>query len=561
VRTRRAARVMGPAVAAAWLMLACSALAANAAPAAGPPYPEPVTGQRVYDNAGIFSPQAIASAEQVIRAIEDRTGAQVAVYTQVKPQSDDLDKANADALALMNQWGVGRKGFDDGLVIMFDMQTNLAHGQCSLYAGSGFRAVFLTDADRQSIFDNDMLPRLKEQDFDGALAIALRDIDAAATPQHAAQLNLARQINAVVGIGFLALAIWLVAFVIIRWYQHGRDPIYVDDSSVLMPAPPAGLTPAMATLVMDDRTSRQTVSAGLVDLAARGLVQFRQQSHLLSRKTELGATSRREAIYTPEAGLLGAIQTWSGPDGYIGQSSMHELAPAVKSFKSDLETLAVSRRWLTGKPSSVILRWIVVGIVEFAVAASLFWWTFRLDASGGFLGGGAMAAAGLVTIAMSQIMPSRTPTGSMIRAWLAAYKRTLAATMAMSTSMDEVVRRRPVPWIDTPDQAMAWGVALGLNDEIDGVLHRTMDETRRTGTPAGWYPAWWSTSGHGFAGGGGSGGSVVVGGTAGLYSASAIPDVGSMVSAIGSIGSTSSGGGGGFGGGGGGGGGGAGGGF
>jgi uncharacterized membrane protein YgcG len=560
VRTRRAARAIGLAVAAAWLMLAGSALAANAAPAAGPPYPEPVTGQRVYDYAGIFSPQAVGSAEQVIRAIEDRTGAQVAVYTQIKPQSDDLDKANADALALMNQWGVGRKGFDDGLVIMFDMQSNLIHGQVSLYAGSGFRAVFLTDADRQAIFDNDMLPLLKEQNFDGALAIALKDIDATATPQHAAQLNLARQINAVVGLGFMALAIWLIAFVMVRWFQHGRDPIYVEDSSMYMPAPPDGLTPAMATLVMNDRTSNQTVSAGLVDLAARGLVQFRQESHLLSKKTELGATGKREVIYTPEAGLLGAIQTWSGPDGYIGQGSMHELAPAVKSFKSDLETLAVSRRWLTARPSSVILRWIGVAVVEFVVAGVLFWWTFRLDASGGFLGGGAMVAAGLVTIAMSQIMPSRTPTGSMLRAWLAAYKRTLGATMALSSTMDEVVQRRPVPWIETPDQAMAWGVALGLNNEIDGVLHRTMDQTRRTGTAAGWYPLWWSTPGHGFAGSGGGGGGG--GATAGLYSASAIPDLGGMVSALGSIGSTSSGGGGGgFGGGGGGGGGGAGGGF
>ena len=176
------------------------AFAANVqAPPAGPPYPQPVTGQRVYDYAGIFSPDAITSAEATIRAIEMRTGAQVAIYTQVKPESDTLDLANADALALMNQWGVGRKGFDDGLVILFDMQTNLRHGQVTLYAGSGFRAAFLTNADRQAIFDNDMKPRLLDGDFDGALAIALQDVDAAATPEHAAQLEQARQINAVVG--------------------------------------------------------------------------------------------------------------------------------------------------------------------------------------------------------------------------------------------------------------------------------------------------------------------------------------------------------------------------
>jgi hypothetical protein len=86
-----------------------------------------------------------------------------------------------------------------------------------------------------------------------------------------------------------------------------------------------------------------------------------------------------------------------------------------------------------------------------------------------------------------------------------------------------------------------------------------MYESSRAGRPVGWYPLWWSsphTGGFGFGGGGAAAGG-------GLYSAGAIPDLGSMVSALGSIGSSAShsSGGGGFGGGGGGGGGGAGGGF
>ena len=218
-----------------WLAVASIAVARTTSALAGPPYPTPVTGQRVYDLAGIFSTSEIASAEQTILAIEQRTGAQVAVYTQIKPESDSPDKANKDARALMDQWGVGRKGFDDGLVILFDMQDNRQHGQVSLYAGSGFRSAFLTDSDRQSIFDNDMKPLLKAGDFDGSLNAAINGIDAAATPAHADQLNRARILNAIVGLGALVLSIWLVAFVLIRWYTHGRDPIYVDDNSASCP--------------------------------------------------------------------------------------------------------------------------------------------------------------------------------------------------------------------------------------------------------------------------------------------------------------------------------------
>ncbi len=121
-------------------------------------------------------------AERVIDQIEARTGAEVVVYTQDSGGFPTTDETEAKARALMDQWGVGRKGFNDGLVIFFDMQPNLEHGQVQLYAGPGFEAAFLSNAERQTIYENDMLPHLRSADFDGALAVALAKVDAAATP-------------------------------------------------------------------------------------------------------------------------------------------------------------------------------------------------------------------------------------------------------------------------------------------------------------------------------------------------------------------------------------------
>jgi hypothetical protein len=173
------------------------------------------------------------------------------------------------------------------------------------------------------------------------------------------------------------------------------------------------------------------------------------------------------------------------------------------------------------------------------------------------LGGVALIVAAVITGLTAWFMPSRTRIGAMLWAMLAAYKRTLQYTMAQAQTMDQVVESKALPWVSTPDEAMAWGVAFGLNAEIDAVLRRSVETSAATGRAAGWYPMWWiPVGGHSLAGGvGGASGS-------GAFSPSAIPDVGSMMSAIGSIGaSTSHSGGGGFGGGGGGGGGGAGGGF
>ena len=61
--------------------------------------------------------------------------------------------AEAHAQALMDQWGVGRRGFDDGLVILYDLDPSLVHGQVQLFAGPGYRATFLSNEERQAIFD------------------------------------------------------------------------------------------------------------------------------------------------------------------------------------------------------------------------------------------------------------------------------------------------------------------------------------------------------------------------------------------------------------------------
>jgi uncharacterized membrane protein YgcG len=574
------------------ILLAATAVAA---PRPGPPYPDPVENQAVYDYAGIFSADTIARAEDTIDAIEARTGAEVAVYTQVKPESDTLDKANADALALMNQWGVGRRGFDDGLVILFDMEENRIHGQVTLYAGDGFQAAYLTQSDRQAIFEDHMLPQLRIQDFDGALTAALRDIDAAATREHAGQLNDARLLNAAIGIGLLALSIWLIAFVLVYWYTHGRDPIYTDDPSVLMPAPPPGLTPAMATLLMDDRTSSRTISAAFVDLAAHGLIRFYKDGSS-SRSFGIGVNRASVPLAYPEqrlwqglnrpypvvSGLFGRFRrgpraTPAGhvsPEGvpadptleaYIEPRAMSSLSSPVSSFKSSLEDSAVENRWLTGQPTKVRGKWFVFAFLFFIPIFPLFSWSANLGASGGVLGCIALGAAGLVTGVTAFFMPARTMTGSMLRAQLLAYRRTMKATMDQSRSMDEVAQKRPLPWVETPDAVMAWGVALGLNDEIDAIMKRTMAAGMAAGTSAGWTPSWW-IGGYGSGGWSSSGGGGWGGSPAGLYSSSPIPDVGGMMAALGSIGSSTShsgGGGGGFsgGGGGGGGGGGAGGGF
>ena len=555
---------------------------APTAPPPGPPFPQPVVNQAVYDFAGLFSADSIVKAETAIDAIETRTGSEVVVYTQNSGRFPTTDETEVKARQLMDQWGIGRAGINDGLVILFDMQPNLQHGQVQLYAGPGFEAAYLSNEERQAIYENDMLPHLSAGEFDAALAVALEKVDAAATPDHAAALQRSRQINAVVGlvgapIVFLGLSGWAV----FHWRRFGKDPVYLDDPSVLMPAPPPDLTAASGAMIMDGSTSRRALTTAMLDLASRGLIAFREDApgFLGGHKVGIDVSpakgdadveaqrqrNARRPIGPAEQVALQKLENLGrGEDGaFITPEDLPKFGSEVSAFDAALETHVVEHGWFGEKPSRVVARWTGRGVLAVVVGVGAIIAGLNIPFSGLTLLGGAAIAGGIVVIVIAQAMPAVTMPGAMIRAMLAAYRRTLQKTMVQARSMQQVVDEAGLAWLDTPDQAVVWGTALGLQGDIEGVLSRSLEDVKEGRTTAGavpYFPFWYQTSnGTPFvgAGAGGSGSS--------LFSDSGIPDVGEMMSALGTIGnspSSSGGGGGGFGGGGsGGGGGGAGGGF
>ena len=574
------------AVVAAALAIAALLMLAVATLAAGPPFPEPQDGVRVYDTAGVFRPDTVDRVAETIRQIEQRTGAQVVVYTQAVEDGRTTEEADADARALMDQWGVGRKGFDDGLVILFDMYPGNEHGQVILYGGPGFRATFLDNAEKQKIFDEDMLPLLRGGDLDGALLAAMSKVDAAATPEHAATLERARQLDAVLGLLVAPLLFVVLAGAAVwSWLRFGRDPVYLDDPSILMAGPPEALTPAAGVFVLAGKSSRRALTTAMLDLASRGRIAFREEHGLLGIGRKVGVETR-PADPDPntlarqrrnDARPLGPAEELAearlksvthDEGGYIEPDDLLKFGTAVPAFDKALEAEVVRRGWFAKKPSSVVAHWVGRGVVIAILGGIAVFAGANIPFNGLLFIGAALLAAGIVTIVIAQVMPAVTFAGSMIRAMLAAYRRTLKKTMEGARSMDQVVAEAGLPWLETPDQVVVWGTALGLHAEIENVLERSLDDQRDGRVAAGstWIPAWYSTGagGHGFASGDFAGAGS---GSGGVFSSSAVPNLGGMMAALGTIGNSpassgSGGGGGGFGGGGsGGGGGGSGGGF
>jgi uncharacterized protein len=129
-----------------------------------PPAPE----RWVTDHAGFLSAPTAAALDQRLEAYERGTGHQVLVYidhtTGGVPVEDWANRA-------FEAWRVGRKGIDDGAVLFVFSDDRKAR----IEVGYGLEDR-LPDALAGRIINDDMIPRIKAGDNDGAVLAGVRGV-------------------------------------------------------------------------------------------------------------------------------------------------------------------------------------------------------------------------------------------------------------------------------------------------------------------------------------------------------------------------------------------------
>jgi hypothetical protein len=134
------------------------------------------------DHADIFSAATESLATRRIIEIAGRQDAEILIYTQYKPGSS-ATSTELDAVALMDEWDL-----ENGLVILWNTTRPqcaagvVENGQVQLYADARYSAIHASNAERQAIFEDGMLPLLRECEEEAALSSALDGIEAASAP-------------------------------------------------------------------------------------------------------------------------------------------------------------------------------------------------------------------------------------------------------------------------------------------------------------------------------------------------------------------------------------------
>jgi uncharacterized protein len=202
--------------------LAFALVVAIAVPAHAQLQPVPALSGHLVDAAGMLDAGQQARLEAVLADYEAKTGSQIAVLTVKTTEPEAIEQFS---IRVVEAWKLGRKGVDDGVLLMVARDNPTALRRLRIEAGRGVQGS-LTDAQSKRILQDVIAPHFREKNYYdglvagvGALATLLNEEKFPAPPQ--AQAPAPGQ-GSSGGIPFGALIAIAIGFMVLRGVFGGR---------------------------------------------------------------------------------------------------------------------------------------------------------------------------------------------------------------------------------------------------------------------------------------------------------------------------------------------------
>jgi uncharacterized protein len=175
----------------------------------------------VNDFAGILSPQEINKLEKKLVAFNDSTGTQIVVVTI--NDLGDYDRAEF-AYTLGQKWGVGQKGFNNGVVILIKPNGTDGQRHAFIATGYGLEGV-IPDAIAKRIVENEMIPYFKQNKFYEGIDAATDIIMGLASQEFTASAYLNKKPVKQGVSAFVILIFIILFFVIISLFNKNHQTL------------------------------------------------------------------------------------------------------------------------------------------------------------------------------------------------------------------------------------------------------------------------------------------------------------------------------------------------
>jgi uncharacterized protein len=140
----------------------------------------PPLQSRVTDTAGMLNASQRTSLENVLHEYETRTGAQIAILLVNSTAPEAIEQYG---IRVADAWKLGRKGVDDGVILIVAKDNPAALRRLRIEAGRGVQGT-LTDAQSKRILQDVIAPHFRQNDFYGGLAAGISAITTLLDREH-----------------------------------------------------------------------------------------------------------------------------------------------------------------------------------------------------------------------------------------------------------------------------------------------------------------------------------------------------------------------------------------
>jgi uncharacterized protein len=134
--------------------------------------PIPPLQSHVTDTIGMLNPDQRTALENVLTEYEARSGSQIAVVLVGSTAPEAIEQYS---IRVADAWKLGRKGVDDGVILLVAKDNPAALRRLRIEAGRGVQGT-LTDAQSKRILQDVIAPHFRQNDFYGGLVAGVAAI-------------------------------------------------------------------------------------------------------------------------------------------------------------------------------------------------------------------------------------------------------------------------------------------------------------------------------------------------------------------------------------------------
>lgn len=127
--------------------------------------PVPALTGHLVDHAGMLDADQQSKLEATLADYEAKTGSQIAVLTVKSTEPEAIEQFS---IRVVEAWKLGRKGVDDGVLLMVALNNPPALRRLRIEAGRGVQGT-LTDAQSKRVLQDVIAPHFRDKDYYGGL--------------------------------------------------------------------------------------------------------------------------------------------------------------------------------------------------------------------------------------------------------------------------------------------------------------------------------------------------------------------------------------------------------